>query len=177
MQQSTPNQTTSSTQTSNLLAHYRSYTQSRKKFLAEMGLPTSCRDPFAEFSEILVAKLLDASTARSRVQKGYDLVKSDGRRVQVRYLCNPSQGWVNEHYIYFDNDVDDYALVIIEGLDLSSVLFFPKETIGQVATLLKKRHPKRDRSIQFTQRNYRTIHTNQADFAALGVETYRFPEL
>ncbi len=176
MREQTPGHTTSATNTTGLLALYRGYTQSRKQFLAAMGLPTSCRDPLAEFSEILVAKLLDAKMAGSRVQKGYDMVKPDDRRVQVRYLCNPSQGWINEHYVYFAGGVDDYALVIIEGLDLSSVLLFPRETIGQVATLLKKRHPKRDISIQFTQRNYRTILAKQSDFAGLGVEIYRFLE-
>jgi len=157
-----------------LLADYRAYAQSRKEFLAKLGLGTSCRDPLAEFSEILVAALLEAKIASSRVQKGFDLVRQNGRRVQVRYLCNPSRRWINEHYIYFAHGVDDYALVIIEDLDIASVLLFPKKTIGQVAPLLEKRHPKQDVSIHFTQRNYQTILAQQSEFALLGVELYRF---
>ena len=159
---------------SNLLAHYRDYVQARKRFLTTISLPTSCRDPLAEFSETLVAAILDAKMAGSRVQKGYDLIRQNNRRVQVRYLCNPNQGWINEHYIYFAEGVDDYALVIIGGLDLESVLVFPKETISQVAKLLNKRHPKQDISIQFTQKNYRTILAKGSDFANLGVEIYQF---
>jgi hypothetical protein len=167
-------QTSSTSQVADLLAHYRDYAQNRKKFLAVSGLPDSCRDPLAEFSEILAAAVLNASKADSRVQKGYDLTRTNGRKVQVKYLCNPSRGWINEHYVYFADGVDDYALVIFEGLDLRSVIVFARESISQVTALLKKRHPNRDLSIQFTQQNYRTILARQAEFLGLGIELHQF---
>jgi hypothetical protein len=167
-------QSNPTSQVADLLTSYRSYARSRKQFLAASGLPDSCRDPLAEFSEVLVAAVLNASKADSRVQKGYDLTRPNGRKVQVKYLCNPSRGWINEHYVYFADGVDDYALVIFEGLDLRAVIIFVRESISQVAALLKKRHPKQEVSIQFTQRNYRTILTRQAEFFGLGIELHQF---
>jgi len=59
-----------------LLTHFKTYTNSRAQFLNAIGLPNSCRDPFAEFSEILVSKLLPANLAESRVQRGFDLIST-----------------------------------------------------------------------------------------------------
>lgn len=128
----------------------------------------------AEYSEVLVAVLLDAKMADSRVQKGFDLIRRNGRRVQVKYLANPTQRWINEHEIIFTNEIDDYALVIFGGLDLESVLIFPAETMGRITALLRKRHPKQDTTLQFTQKNCCTIIQNKSDFIALGVEIYLF---
>lgn len=157
-----------------LMASFQDYAQVRKHFLSRINLSTSCRDPLAEFSEMFSAVLLEAKIADSRVQKEYDLIRPNGRFVQVKYLCNSSQKWVNEHTIYFNEHVDDYALVIFENLDLRSILIFPRESVSQAARLLQKRHAHQDKSIQFTQRNYKTILVKQDDFSELGIEIFQF---
>jgi hypothetical protein len=157
-----------------LLSHFQSYAETRALFLAQLGLPSSCRDPFSEFSEMLAAALLNATLADSRIQTGYDLIRPNGRKVQVKYLSNPSGKWINEHPLRFPDGVDEYALVVFESLQVKSVLVFRQETINQVCALLRKKHPDQDRTLQFTQRNYKTILARRAEFAALDVEIFEF---
>jgi len=157
-----------------LLSQFQIYSKSRSQFLEQLNLSKSCRDPLAEFSEILVGKLLNATLADSRVQKGYDLIKPNQRLVQVKYLCNPSKNWINEHPIKFPDSVDEYALVIFVFLQLESVLVFQRETLGQVCSLLGKIHPNQDTTLQFTRRNYETILSEESEFEKLGLEIHRF---
>ncbi len=158
-----------------LLTAFAHYTQARRALLELLGRPGSCRDPLAEFSEVLVAHLLGGSLAASRVQKGFDLIRPNGRRVQVKYLANPQgTSWRNEHRIDFRNcDCEDYALVIFEDFTPQAVLVFPRETVGQVTRLLKKRHAHLEATLQFTKRNYQAILAASSEFAELGVEVYR----
>lgn len=58
-----------------LCAAYKEYAKARSKLLSFLPRVDSCRDPLAEFSETLVAKLLCSPRAASPVQKGYDLVR------------------------------------------------------------------------------------------------------
>lgn len=157
-----------------LLSQFQTYSKVRSQFLEQLHLSKSCRDPLAEFSEILVGKLLNASLADSRVQKGHDLIRPNQRLVQVKYLLNPSRVWINEHPIKFPPTVDEYALVIFVALQLETVLVFPKETLGQVCTLLAKAHPNQDTTLQFTRRNYETILSEKSKFETLGLEVYQF---
>ena len=157
-----------------LLAGYQSYAAARARFLAGLDLAVSCRDPLSEFSERLTAVLLGAQIAPSRVQKGYDLIKPDGRRVQVKYLSNPEGRWVNEHHIHLTDLADEYALVIFVALRLQSVLIFQLETLGQVCARLQKRHPEQDTTLQLTHRNIRAILADPAGFTPLGVAIHRF---
>ena len=157
-----------------LLSQFQIYSQSRSQFLEQLNLSKSCRDPLAEFSEVLVGKILNATLADSRVQKGYDLIKPNQRLVQVKYLCNPSRTWINEHPLKFPDSVDEYALVVFVSLQLESVLVFQRETLGQVCSLLGKTHPNQDTTLQFTRRNYETILTKKSEFEKLGLEVYRF---
>src|SRR5687767_5040124 len=95
-----------------LLAAYSAYRDARILLLRELECLASNRDPLAEFSERLVAKMLGGELAGSRVQAGYDLVTPTGQRVQVKYLANPAAAWVNEHHVHFGHpDCDVYALV------------------------------------------------------------------
>lgn len=134
----------------------------------------SCRDPFSEFSEIIVAQLKQATHASSRVQKGYDLISKEGKFIQVKYLSNPDNKWINEHPIVFDEDLSEYALVIFVGLKLESIIIFPRETLGKVCRHLGKKHPKQETTLQFTQRNYKMILDNEDTFASFGVEVFQF---
>ena len=136
-----------------LLSQFQAYSKARSQFLEQLNLSKSCRDPLAEFSEILLSKILNATLADSRVQKGYDLIRPNQRLVQVKYLLNPSKVWINEHPIKFPPLVDEYALVIFISLQLESVLIFQRETLSQVCALLAKAHPNQDTTLQFTRRN------------------------
>lgn len=153
-----------------MLTALRTYREARGAFLRALGCDTSNRDPFAEFSEHLVAGLLDAELAASRVQKGYDATTSDGDRVQVRYLANPGDRWVNEHLVDFRADCDRYALVVFEAFDPKSVVVFQRATLGAVCAALGKRHPNQDVVLQLTERNYRQLLAERADFRRHGVE-------
>ena len=157
-----------------LLSQFQIYSKARGQFLEQLNLSKSCRDPLAEFSEILVGKILNATLADSRVQKGYDLIRPNQRLVQVKYLLNPSRVWINEHPIIFPSTVDEYALVIFVALQLEAVLVFQRETLSQVCSLLAKAHPNQDTTLQFTRRNYETILSEKSKFEKLGLEVYRF---
>ena len=156
-----------------LLAMLQDYANARTKFLAQIGRPSSCRDPLAEFSEVLVARLLDARCAERRDQKGFDLVRRNNRRVQVKYLSNPDWNWRNEHSIDFTDGCDDYALVVVVGFRVEVVLIFPRESIGQVYTALGKRHQGQGSKLLFTRRNCEVILEQPSTFQELGVEVYR----
>jgi hypothetical protein len=156
-----------------LVAAFRDYAEARVRFLNALERATSCRDPLAELSEWLVHRLLGGTLALSRVQKGYDLIRPDGRKVQVKYLANPGQKWVNEHHVRFDGGADDYALVVFEGMALDTVVLFARETIGEVCRRLGKRHPGQDRGLQMTRVNYLEILDNAVEFARIGVSVYR----
>jgi hypothetical protein len=150
------------------------YRRGRAAFLNALGCADSNRDPFAEFSERLVAALYDGVLATSRVQKDFDLVTPDGLKVQVRYLANPADRWVNEHRIYFDDDVDRYSLVVFEGLDFKAVLTFSQATLGAVCAALGKRHPDPERQLQLTRRNYWQLLEERDRFADLRVDVTTF---
>jgi hypothetical protein len=66
-----------------LLTNFQTYSEARRLFLEQLELPTSCRDPLSEFSEMLVAALLNANLADSRVQKDYDLTRLMGIRCRL----------------------------------------------------------------------------------------------
>jgi len=157
-----------------LLSEYRTYAFARGRFLNELGRATSCRDPLSEFSEVLVARLLGARIAASRVQEGYDLIRRDGRHVQVRSLANAGENWTNEHHVKFAEGVDDYALVIFMSLQVRSVMIFRRDTISHVCAELKKRHSCQEATLQLTKRNYVRIVQEIAKFRALGVEVRQF---
>lgn len=159
---------------SELLHAFDVYRPARKAFLDALGLPRSNRDPLAEFSEHLVQALWGGTLAQSRVQAGHDLVLLDRRKVQVRYLANVSDVWVNEHVVRIIPGVEQYALVIFEGFEVIGVVMFTLDRLKELGNLLRKRHPNQDKLLQFTARNWRAIRDDPAFFAAAGVEVW-FP--
>ena len=109
--------------------------------------------------------------AASRTQKGWDFTDPEGRRVQVRYLANPADRWVNEHVVDFRADgCDRYALVVIEALDAKNLLVFEHEHLTEVCRVLGKRHPDQENVLGLTQVNYRAILSDPRRFASLGVQ-------
>lgn len=162
---------------------FAAYARGRQELLDAIGVTASNRDPLSEFAERLVAVLLDAEPATNRVQRGWDLVTPAGRRVQVKYLANPSEGWINGIAITFGADRDDpddphaFAVMFIEALLPVSVLVFGPERLGEVCAKLGKRHPNQERTLQLTEANYRRILAAPSDFAALGVTVFDLREV
>lgn len=155
---------------------FRRYSQARREFLDAIGCNGSCRDPLAEFAERLVHAQIGGTLATSRVQKGHDLVSPNGRRVQVKYLANPSGVWRNGHWVLFNQGIDDYAVVFFEDMNVRAIVLFPKETILQVCSRLKKRHPRQEESLQITQANFKTLINDSAHFEDLGVQCFSATE-
>ncbi len=157
-----------------IIEAYAAYRDARVRLLNELECSASNRDPLAEFSERLVAKLVDGQLAANRVQPGYDLIAPSGERVQVKYLANPSAGWINEHQVHFGHpECDAYALVFFEELLPIAVILFPRASIAQVCRALGKRHPNQEVSLQLTRRNFRRILEDEDTFRALGVQIFR----
>jgi hypothetical protein len=63
-----------------LRAAFERYARGRAELLEAIGVSGSNRDPLAEFSERLVAALLEGDVATNRVQRGWDVMAA-GRRV------------------------------------------------------------------------------------------------
>src|SRR5579864_396833 len=139
---------------------FAQYRTTRLAFLNTLGCQGSNRDPLSEFSERLVAALVNGGLAKSRVQRDFDVIGPTGEKIQVKYLANPGTRWINEHQINFSPDMDSYALVFFENLELISVLLFSKKDIEAVCKALNKRHPEQHISLQLTQRNFKQILDN-----------------
>jgi hypothetical protein len=156
-----------------LLEALGAYRAARTVILDVLGIPSSNRDPLAEFSERIVAALLGGVLAPNRVQTGYDITLTDGRTVQVKYLANPGGPWVNEHHIRSLAGVDHYAVVIYEAFKLKAVLVFPAD-LTDVCARLGKRHPRQESELQLTRRNYEAICKDLDTYEQYGVQVFTF---
>jgi len=156
-----------------LLNDFKKYRKARKALLEVLGCVDSNRDPLAEFSEKLAAHLLNASMAKSRVQKGFDLIGPNGQRIEVKYLTNPSGRWINWHVVSFNELRDRYALVYFQDLSPKEMFVFRKQGLRNVCRELGKRHGNTDSTLQFTKTNYEDITNNPEKFKKLGVELFR----
>ena len=154
---------------------FQRYARGRQELLEAIGVDGSNRDPLSEFSERLAAALLDGELASNRVQRGWDLTTTARRRVQVKYLANPAEEWINGIAITFgpgEDEPDDFAIVFFEALLPVSVMVFPRERLGAICTRLRKRHPNQENSLQLTRANFRQLLTDRDAFAALGVRVF-----
>lgn len=148
------------------------YSAGRAELLEALGVKGSNRDPLAEFSERIVAALLDGELASNRVQRGWDVMAA-GRRVQVKYLANASEEvWVNEHHVQVTADMDEYGIVFFEGLLPVSVIIFPTDRLEPIGAALGKKHPNQTTTLQLTRGNYRQLISERDRFAQLGVRTF-----
>jgi hypothetical protein len=155
-----------------LRAAFERYARGRAELLEAIGVTGSNRDPLAEFSERLVAALLDGELATNRVQRGWDVLAGE-RGVQVKYLANASdEVWVNEHHIHVTAEMDDYAIVFFEALLPVTVIVFACDRLLDIATALRKKHPNRETTLQLTRVNYREMVAEQDRFAELGVRLF-----
>lgn len=155
-----------------LLGALDAYRPARESFLEVLGIPVSNRDPLAELSEQLVRAIWGGTLAKSRVQKGYNVVLPDERKVQVRYVANTSDRWINEHVVRGIADVELYGLVIFERFSVAGAVLFSLGRIAEVHQLLVKRHPNQTEQLQFTARNWQSIRDNPIQFAQAGVSVW-----
>lgn len=160
-----------------VLTAYQRYVEARNALLDELQLKRrSNRDPLAEFSEWLVAALVEGTLADSPVQKDWDVRSPDGAKIQVKYLANPADRWVNEHLILINEQMESYAIVIFEALLPQAVVVFPARNLGDVGMALGKRHGDLGTTLQFTRANYRQICNSATRFKTLGVRLYLAPD-
>ena len=160
-----------------ILAVYKHYIEARSTFLDELQLKgQSNREPLVEFSECMVAALVDGTLADSRVQKGWDVKCLDGEKIQVKSLMNPSEQWINGHEICVNEGMDSYAIVIFEAFLPKAVIIFPARNLKAVGNALGKRHKNLDTTLQFTRANYRAICNDVSKFSNLGVRLYLPPD-
>ena len=144
------------------------YRPARQKMLAVLNLGLSNRDPLAEWSEHLVNALVSGHLAPNRVQAHFDLTTPDQLSVQVRYLANPGEAWVNEHHVRSLPGVDRYALVLFEAFTVVGVVMFPPN-LTLIGAALGKRHPDQHETVQFTRRNWWTIRDDPDRSRGFGV--------
>jgi len=116
-----------------LTAALRVYREARKLLVATLNLPMSNRDPLAKWAENLVAAVTGGTLEESRVHPEYDLTTPEKETVQVRYLANTSQTWVNEHRLTTKPGVWWYALVLIEDFTPTARRHGPGLKVGQSA--------------------------------------------
>jgi hypothetical protein len=161
------------TDLSRVLSAYRRYVDARNALLNELHLKRqSNRDPLSEFSEWLVAALVGGTCADNPVQKDWDVSGPDGEKIQVKYLANPADRWVNEHCVQVNDFMDSYAIVIFEALLPQAVIIFSARTLAAIGLKLAKRHGNLDTTLQFTRANYLQICNDPTTFMALGVRLY-----
>jgi len=156
------------------LQHYRA---ARQRLLSVLGPRESNRDPLAEFAEHFVAALTGGHVAPNPVQAAWDVQLTDGQKIQVKYLANTTPGagaWVNEHVVRSAPGVDWYALVIVEGFQVSGVAAFPA-ALAPICQALGKRHPNQDTTLQLGRRNWLAITSNPDSFRTLGMQIWLPP--
>ena len=151
------------------------YARGRAELLKAIGVSGSNRDPLAEFSERLIAALLGGTLAENRVQRGWD-VKAVDRQVQVKYLANGPDAWVNEHHVQVTPEMHDYAIVFFEALLPVTAIVFPCDRLLEIGTAMAKKHPNQDTTLQLTRANYRQLIAERERFADLGVRLFDLRE-
>ena len=152
------------------LTAYEAYHKARQLFLTSIGCAISNRDPIAEFSEHLVAVLVNGELAKNRVQKDYDVISPVGEFIQVKYLTNPKGMNVNGLEIRFLGNVQKFAVVYFEDLHLHSVLQFDRNSLDLVYDRLGKRHKGRGDLLLLLNSNVGTMLFHVDEFKKLGVD-------
>lgn len=155
---------------------FREYVTVRKQLLGSVGAKGSNRDPLAELSERMAAVLLDAVPAESRVNKGWDVRRRNGRTVEVKYVANSSGSWVNGHDVRFPPGRDEHALVVIVDLVPRFLLVFNEDSATRCYEGLKKRHDRRhDNLLSVTPEMLRDMWVGKLDLTTFSVEVLTLP--
>ena len=136
----------------------------------------SNRDPLSELTETVVARLLDGVPAKSRVNKGWDLQRSDGSTVEVKYVANGSNSWINGHDIRFPAGRDEHALVVIVDLVPQVLLVFDQASATRCYEGLNKRHERHDdHRLLITPTMLKKIWKKELDLSTFSIEVIPLP--
>jgi hypothetical protein len=91
-------------------------------------------------------------------------------------VANSADRWVKEHHVVFSDGLDAYALVIFENLGPAGMVVFPRPGMSSIGASLGKRRPNQERTLQFTQANWRLLLSRQREFVRLGVRFFLAPD-
>jgi hypothetical protein len=154
------------------------YVEARKALLAELELGRdSNRDPLAEFAEWLGAGILGGERALTPVQAEWDVETPAGQHVQVKYLANSGDRWVNEHSVRITPAMDADAIVFYDALMPVAVVLMPARRLAEIGQALGNRHPNQETTLQLTRQNYLRLLGDPVVFGALGVPSLARPRL
>ncbi len=152
------------------------YVDARQSLLRAVGATNSNRDPLSELAETVVAQLLDGVPAKNRVNKGWDLKRSDERTVEVKYVANGSGSWINGHDIRFPAGRDEHALVLIVDLVPQVLLVFDQASATRCYEGLKKYHDRHDdQRLLITPEMLKKIWKKDLDLSTFSVEVIPLP--
>jgi hypothetical protein len=155
---------------------FRDYVAVRKQLLESVEAEGSNRDPLAELAERMAAVLLDAVPAKSRVNKGWDVRRRDGRTVEVKYVANSSDSWVNGHDVSFPPGRDEHALVVIVNLVPQFLLVFNEVSATRCYEGMKKSHDRgHDKKLGITPEMLRDMWNGKLDLTRFSVEVLKLP--
>ncbi len=159
-----------------IVSSLQPYVDARQSLLRAVGATGSNRDPLSELTETVVAQLLDGVPAKSRVNKGWDLQRSDGRTVEVKYVANGSYSWINGHDIRFPAGRDEHALVLIVDLVPQVLLVFDQASATRCYEGLKKYHDRHDdQRLLITPEMLKKIWKKDLDLSTFSVEVIPLP--
>jgi hypothetical protein len=155
-----------------LINLFLKYRNERKNILKTIEREKSNRDPLCEFAEKIASVILDARRAENPVQKGFDMIDNQGKKIDVKFLSNPKDSWVNWHVIYASDLRDQEALVYYEDLEPKFMFVFELERIGKLTKALGKRHKDLDTSLQFTKTDYIKLTSDPKKYKEYGVKVF-----
>ncbi len=147
---------------------FDAYLKAQQAIQTAPDRPISSRDPFAEFSERLVAAWLGGELTDGG-QSTYDVIDGEERPVQVRWLAHPTGEWVNEFPIRFVPGVDRFALVFISASLFAGALCLDRAFVPQVSAELGKLHAQQGTTFSLSQADWQTLVAERVRFEPLGI--------
>lgn len=166
-----------------MVAQYRSC---RRSFLREVNKVIGGKldyaayqgDPIPRYAEALVCVLLGSRPSERRNQPGWDAVRPDGRKVQIKVLRNPSQ-YEGPNALKLDGSAatNEFAVVFVVNYHPELIVIIPKDRVSDVYNVLGKRHAGAGSklTLRHTDRRKFTHPGNSDVLAKLGVEMHALP--
>ena len=149
------------------------YCEARRELLKAVGVSDSCRDPLAEFAEWIVARWTNGRLADSRVERGYDVISSDGRKLQIKCLSNPAHVARNGIVVRIPPEADDFVVVWYKDLTLQAIVLMPRKSFADVYTRLGKRHSEPGERLDLYEADIDRMLKSHTEFTSLGVRIWK----
>ena len=159
------------TRAAQLLGALDAYRPARQAFLAALRLPASNRDPLAEFGEqivhALIARLHGAVTCADRARPGAARRKEGSGALPRQPGCGVGEQALRA----FDRRHRVRSCCSRRSL-FTAVLVFPLDNLARICAALGKRHPRQNKSLQFTRRNLQAIRDDPDRFRGFGMRVW-----